>query len=47
MFPQENAVVRRFDGFFRFFKLIFQSLYSKSVEEFEGTIWTVSKKGKG
>ena len=29
-----------------FDKLIFQSISSKLVEEFEGTIWTVSKKGR-
>ena len=29
-----------------FFKLIFQSVSSKLVEEFKGTIWTVSKKGR-
>ena len=28
-------------------KLIFQSVYPKLVLEFEGTIWTVSKKGRG
>ena len=30
-----------------FFTLIFQSVSSKLVEEFEGTIWTVLKKGRG
>ena len=40
-------LVPRFDGFFRFFKLFFQSVFSKLVYKFEGPIWTVSKKDRG
>ena len=29
------------------FQTIFQSVSAKLVEEFEGTIWTLSKKGRG
>ena len=44
---QENAVGTSFRWILSFSKLIFQSVPSKLVEEFEGTIWTLSKKGRG